>query len=205
MTEASCGRAIVTMSTNENIREPRAYAIATKLSDCNNEAKATVPSTNKNGMQLSPQQLSAQELSALEDLSTCDKIKELSYDEAKDYCRRLGLALTGKTGDLHTGKTGDLHTRLDHQIQLLTTQLMSMEEDGEPPAKGSDTSVEEDGKPPAKRLKNLDGLINYYTCPITKTLPVEPVCGSDGRIYEKDPLEKWIVQSGDSPVTREEM
>ena len=89
-----------------------------------------------------------------------------------------------------TGKTGDLHARLDHQVQLLKAQVESMEDDR---------------KPPAKRGKNLDGLVNRYTCPITQMLPVEPVCGSDGRVYEKGALEKWNLQSTTSPITREEM
>lgn len=44
-----------------------------------------------------------------------------------------------------------------------------------------------------------------YRCPITQVIMVDPVCGSDGRTYEKSAITEWLRGHATSPITREPM
>jgi len=44
-----------------------------------------------------------------------------------------------------------------------------------------------------------------YRCPITQVIMVDPVCGSDGRTYEKSAITEWLRLHATSPITREPM
>jgi hypothetical protein len=43
----------------------------------------------------------------------------------------------------------------------------------------------------------------HLLCPITGQLMIDPVFAKDGRCYEKEAIEKWIDQKGNSPFTRQ--
>jgi hypothetical protein len=44
---------------------------------------------------------------------------------------------------------------------------------------------------------------NYLECPITHMIMAEPVVASDGHIYEKGAIQRWLSSNRQSPVTRE--
>ncbi|CAF1619816.1 unnamed protein product, partial [Didymodactylos carnosus] len=49
-------------------------------------------------------------------------------------------------------------------------------------------------------LRTINELLS---CPITCVIFHDPVLADDGRTYEREAIEKWIVQSGTSPITRQ--
>ena len=44
-----------------------------------------------------------------------------------------------------------------------------------------------------------------YLCPITQSVMVDPVLGSDGRTYERSAITEWLRTHNTSPITREVM
>ena len=44
-----------------------------------------------------------------------------------------------------------------------------------------------------------------FVCPITQELPVDPVTAEDGRVYERNAIEKWLKKHKKSPYTNEKM
>ena len=48
-------------------------------------------------------------------------------------------------------------------------------------------------------------VLENLVCPITHQLFVDPYMAADGRLYEKEPLQKWLNKSKTSPVTNEPM
>ena len=48
-------------------------------------------------------------------------------------------------------------------------------------------------------------VVQNLVCPITHQLFVDPYMAADGRLYEKEPLQKWLNESKTSPVTNEPM
>jgi hypothetical protein len=44
-----------------------------------------------------------------------------------------------------------------------------------------------------------------FICPITQTIMVDPVLGSDGRTYERIAITEWLRTHTTSPITREPM
>ena len=50
---------------------------------------------------------------------------------------------------------------------------------------------------------NVTTTEEYFTCPITYDLPINPVIAQDGHIYEKEAIERWFSISQRSPVTNE--
>jgi TPR repeat protein len=43
--------------------------------------------------------------------------------------------------------------------------------------------------------------MNEFLCPITFSLPVDPVIAEDGKVYERSAIEEWLKQQLKSPVT----
>ena len=46
---------------------------------------------------------------------------------------------------------------------------------------------------------------NKLFCPITFSLPVDPVIAEDGKVYERSAIEEWLKKQRKSPVTNLEM
>lgn len=54
----------------------------------------------------------------------------------------------------------------------------------------------EEAQKDSKRAKEAFGVVaDEYTCPITLTLPTDPVTAEDGHHYERKAIEEWIVKS----------
>ena len=47
--------------------------------------------------------------------------------------------------------------------------------------------------------------MNKLLCPITFSLPVDPVIAEDGKVYDRSAIEEWLKQQRKSPVTNLEM
>lgn len=56
-----------------------------------------------------------------------------------------------------------------------------------------------------KFQKTLSDSAEELLCPLTQTLPVDPVTADDGRLYERKAIEQWLQNHLTSPVTREPM
>ena len=64
----------------------------------------------------------------------------------------------------------------------------------------------------AKRYRStIDEAAEEFVCPISLNVPIDPVMAEDGRIYERDAIDSWIItrqrslQQLKSPVTNEPM
>ena len=44
-----------------------------------------------------------------------------------------------------------------------------------------------------------------FLCPITHSLPVDPVTAEDGKVYERSAIEEWLKKQQRSPLTNEVM
>ena len=42
-------------------------------------------------------------------------------------------------------------------------------------------------------------------CPLTHAIPIEPVLGTDGQVYEKDAIISWLKRNPISPMDRSPM
>ena len=49
----------------------------------------------------------------------------------------------------------------------------------------------------------VDEAVAEFVCPITQSLPVDPVMAEDGMVYERSAIEKWIKKHKRSPLTNE--
>jgi len=47
----------------------------------------------------------------------------------------------------------------------------------------------------------VDEAFAELLCPITQSLPVDPVMAEDGKVYERDAIEKWLESHQRSPLT----
>jgi U-box domain len=53
--------------------------------------------------------------------------------------------------------------------------------------------------------KTTEQIPDEYICPITQSVMVDPVIGSDGITYEKSAITEWLRSHTTSPVTRQPM
>lgn len=51
----------------------------------------------------------------------------------------------------------------------------------------------------------MSSVPDEYLCPITQSVMVDPVLGSDGRTYERSAITEWLRTHNTSPITREVM
>jgi len=51
----------------------------------------------------------------------------------------------------------------------------------------------------------LDEAASEFLCPITQSLPVDPVTAEDGKVYERSAIEEWLESQQRSPLTNEAM
>ena len=51
----------------------------------------------------------------------------------------------------------------------------------------------------------MDAIKNEIICPISKMIFYDPVIASDGHVYERDMIEKWLTNNKSSPMTNEQM
>jgi hypothetical protein len=72
-----------------------------------------------------------------------------------------------------------------------------------PPKRGRAAAVAEDETAQEfRRHKSaVNEAMNEFLCPITFSLPVDPVIAEDGKVYERSAIEEWLKQQLKSPVT----
>ena len=72
-----------------------------------------------------------------------------------------------------------------------------------PPKRGRAAAVAEDETAQEfRRHKSaVNEAMNEFLCPITFSLPVDPVMAEDGKVYERSAIEEWLEQQLKSPVT----
>ena len=75
-----------------------------------------------------------------------------------------------------------------------------------PPKRGRAAAEAEDETAQLRRHKSaFEEAMNEFLCPITFSLPVDPVIAEDGKVYERSAIEEWLEQQHKSPVTNLEM
>jgi hypothetical protein len=72
-----------------------------------------------------------------------------------------------------------------------------------PPKRGREAAEAEDetGRELRKTKSAVNEAMNEFLCPITFSLPVDPVMAEDGKVYERSAIEEWLKQQHKSPVT----
>ncbi len=51
----------------------------------------------------------------------------------------------------------------------------------------------------------MQNINDSFYCPITYTVMLDPVIGSDGHTYERSAITQWLQNSGTSPITKQPM
>jgi TPR repeat protein len=76
-----------------------------------------------------------------------------------------------------------------------------------PPKRGREAAEAEDetGQELRKTKSAVNEAFAELVCPITFSLPVDPVMAEDGNVYERSAIEEWLKQQHKSPVTNLEM
>ncbi|KOO27010.1 hypothetical protein Ctob_002467 [Chrysochromulina tobinii] len=71
-----------------------------------------------------------------------------------------------------------------------------------PPKRGRAAAEAEDETVQLRRHKSAtEEAFAELVCPITFSLPVDPVTAEDGNVYERSAIEEWLKQQHKSPVT----
>ncbi len=71
-----------------------------------------------------------------------------------------------------------------------------------PPKRGREAAEAEDETAQLRRHKSAtEAAFAELVCPITFSLPVDPVMAEDGKVYERSAIEEWLKQQCKSPVT----
>jgi TPR repeat protein len=71
-----------------------------------------------------------------------------------------------------------------------------------PPKRGRKAAEAVDETVQLRRHKSAtEEAMNEFLCPITFSLPVDPVMAEDGNVYERSAIEEWLKQQRKSPVT----
>jgi hypothetical protein len=71
-----------------------------------------------------------------------------------------------------------------------------------PPKRGREAAEAEDETVQLRRHKSaFEEAFAELVCPITFSLPVDPVMAEDGNVYERSAIEEWLEQQHKSPVT----
>jgi len=76
-----------------------------------------------------------------------------------------------------------------------------------PRKRGREAAEAEDetGQELRKTKSAVNEAFAELVCPITFSLPVDPVTAEDGNVYERSAIEEWLKQQHKSPVTNLEM
>ena len=76
-----------------------------------------------------------------------------------------------------------------------------------PPKRGREAAEAEDetGRELRKTKSAVNEAFAELVCPITFSLPVDPVMAEDGNVYERSAIVEWLEKQHKSPVTNMEM
>ena len=70
-----------------------------------------------------------------------------------------------------------------------------------PPKRGRAPAEDETSQELRRTKSAVNEAMNEFLCPITFSLPVDPVTAEDGKVYERSAIEEWLKQQRKSPVT----
>ena len=70
-----------------------------------------------------------------------------------------------------------------------------------PSKRGREAAEDATGQELRKTKSAVNEAFAELVCPITFSLPVDPVIAEDGKVYERSAIEEWLKQQGKSPVT----
>jgi TPR repeat protein len=71
-----------------------------------------------------------------------------------------------------------------------------------PPKRDREAAEAEDETVQLRRHKSAtEAAFAELVCPITFSLPIDPVTAEDGKVYERSAIEEWLKQQHKSPVT----
>eukprot|EP00900_Chrysochromulina_parva_P002109 jgi/Chrpa1/1189/Chrysochromulina_OHIO_Genome00005548-RA len=70
-----------------------------------------------------------------------------------------------------------------------------------PPKRGRAAAEDETSQELRRTKSAVNEAMNEFLCPITFSLPVDPVMAEDGNVYERSAIEEWLEQQHKSPVT----
>jgi TPR repeat protein len=70
-----------------------------------------------------------------------------------------------------------------------------------PPKRVREDAVDETAQEFRRHKSAVNEAMNEFLCPITFSLPVDPVMAEDGNVYERSAIEEWLKQQHKSPVT----
>jgi len=70
-----------------------------------------------------------------------------------------------------------------------------------PPKRGRAAADDETAQEFRRHKSAVNEAMNEFLCPITFSLPVDPVTAEDGNVYERSAIEEWLKQQHKSPVT----
>ena len=70
-----------------------------------------------------------------------------------------------------------------------------------PPKRGREAAEDATGQELRKTKSAVNEAFAELVCPITFSLPVDPVMAEDGKVYERSAIEEWLKQQRKSPVT----
>ena len=67
---------------------------------------------------------------------------------------------------------------------------------------GDHAEAEDETAQELRRHKSAtEQAVAQLVCPITRSLPFDPVIAEDGKVYERSAIEEWLKQQGKSPLT----
>ena len=70
-----------------------------------------------------------------------------------------------------------------------------------PSKRGREAAEDATGQELRKTKSAVNEAFAELVCPITFSLPVDPVMAEDGKVYERSAIEEWLKQQRKSPVT----
>jgi TPR repeat protein len=70
-----------------------------------------------------------------------------------------------------------------------------------PPKRGRAPAEDETSQELRRTKSAVNEAMNEFLCPITFSLPVDPVTAEDGNVYERSAIEEWLKQQHKCPVT----
>jgi TPR repeat protein len=114
-------------------------------------------------------------------MSPTTDIVSMSYRDLQRACKEAGLPAGGKAENL----------------QRSLQEKRSSEE-----GKEADVGAKEENDPTISNKKLKRSALQEFKCPISHELPIDPVMATDGKIYERECIEKWLEDKNTSPVTR---
>ena len=135
---------------------------------------------------------------------------ELSEQDRIDKERLQNAMLGMETSDLLDVTEDDVNLN-DATPEAVTPEDAVPEavtpEDAVPEAVTPEDAIPEDAIPEdaatseAARLRKMDEAIAKLICPLTKSLPIDPVMAEDGRVYERSAIMQFLTQQLKSPTT----